>query len=140
MSLATEQTSTIPSVQSLAFSLPHLVGQKVRVYRNLRNRCFSVQIGGRVIAHAKSIALSDATFKVSEASRQRVLKSGRKNVHAFVIGTVLPAESGQVLDAVRQVTYNPYSSSSFKDCKSQIPITSAKTAVLALSTVWVSSD
>jgi len=64
---------------------------KVFVYYNLHKSCWSVRasdgpLKGKVIAHAGSVFLRDATFKVSEAGRQRVLKEQRKNVHAGVEG------------------------------------------------------
>ena len=59
--------------------------KKIRVYYNFRKKLFSVQekINGswKVVEHTKEIFLRNATFKVSEAGRQRVLKQKRKNVH-----------------------------------------------------------
>ncbi len=64
---------------------------KVKVYRNLHKDCYSVMAAegpnyGRVIAHRDRVVLRNATFTVSQAGRQRVLDTGRKNVHAFVRG------------------------------------------------------
>lgn len=87
---------------------------KVRVYRNLTKKCLSVQTmtdkGWRVTRHVQSISLKDATFKVSEAGRQRVIRDRRKNVHAIVEGYETDSfdESSS-----KQVTYNPYKSSNF---------------------------
>ena len=71
---------------------------RVFVYFNLHKKCLSVKAlegesKGRVIAHADSVELVNATFKVSQAGRQRVLRERRKNVHAGVVGTMtnLPA-------------------------------------------------
>ena len=56
-----------------------------RVYRNLRHSCYSIQrhILGRwlVVAHADRLMLTNVSFKVSEAGRNRVLKTRQKNVH-----------------------------------------------------------
>ena len=62
----------------------------VQVYRNLHNRLLSIQDAktGLVIGHATTVDLKDATFIVREAGRQRVLKEKKKNVHAFVKGTL----------------------------------------------------
>jgi len=43
---------------------------------------------GRVIAHRDAVSLSGAVFRVSEAGRQRVLREGVKNVHAWVAGDI----------------------------------------------------
>lgn len=73
------------------------VGRKVRIYRNLSPRykargqvVWSVMDdeSGLVLGHATHVGLADATFRVSEAGRQRVLRTGRKAVHAVVVGTL----------------------------------------------------
>ena len=68
----------------------YVAGQKVFVYFNLHKKLFSVKdhATGLVVGHTDMIALENATFKVSEAGRQRVLREQRKNVHAGVIGKV----------------------------------------------------
>lgn len=89
---------------------------KVKVYRNLTQRCYSVMHKGIVIAHVLSCKLTNATFKVSEAGRQRVIKQKRKNVHAFIEGEWDRSEIG-MFDAVNvnRVSYNPYKSPYFMD-------------------------
>lgn len=63
---------------------------QVRVYRNLHKNCYSIMArvanGWRVVAHAESVGLHGVTFKVSQAGRNRVLASGKKEVHAFACG------------------------------------------------------
>jgi hypothetical protein len=75
--------------QELSFEL---IGERVRVYRNLANGLLSVQskIKGswKVAGHAESLLLYDVDFKVSEKGRQRVITHKRKNVHAFVYGNL----------------------------------------------------
>jgi hypothetical protein len=104
---------------------------KVFVYFNLHRKCFSIKAleganKGRVIDHAHSVALSNVTFKVSEAGRQRVLREQRKNVHAGVIGTL----SGDDMVRCNQVTYNPYKGSNFVLCGTGDPIMAATSAIL----------
>ena len=88
---------------------------KRRVYFNLHKHLFSVQekVNGqwKVVGHTDDITLYNVTFKVSEAGRQRVLKEKRKNVHAFVEGTLSP--SPLVCDNPLIIRYNPYKSGSF---------------------------
>ena len=102
---------------------------KVFVYFNLHKKVFSVKAlegpnKGRVIAHTSELNLGQATFKVSEAGRQRVIREQRKNVHAGVVGewygTVEPIENGIA------VTYNPYKFSSFVTAHTQQPIFHAR--------------
>lgn len=87
----------------------------VYVYRNLHRNCWSIRHARsrKVLLHADELMLNDASFKVSQAGRQRVLRERRKNVHAGVQGTLdlmpeLPARARW-----KQVAYNPYRFSSF---------------------------
>jgi hypothetical protein len=70
-------------------------GQKVKVYRNLRNGKWSVMDAKtrKVVAHATHLDLREVDFKVSQAGRDRVLKEKQKNVHAFAVG-ILEAVQG----------------------------------------------
>jgi len=94
----------------------------VYVYRNLRRGGYSIMHKGRVIEHRQSLTLSPASFIVSPAGRARVLREGRKNVHAFVKGELEGRQDAAVrLDEAEKlgfmkaekVTYNPYKAGSF---------------------------
>ena len=89
---------------------------KVRIYYNFRKKLFSVQekINGswKVVEHTKEIFLRNATFKVSEAGRQRVLKEKRKNVHAFILGERYPFVRKAFFFSY-DVSYNPYKGPNF---------------------------
>ena len=87
---------------------------RVEVYRNLHKNCFSVRAlsgenKGRVIDHVQSIMLRDATFVVQPAGRERVLQEQRKNVHAFVRGTI----TDQPIQRGLPVRYDPYLNDAF---------------------------
>lgn len=82
-----------------------LHGQRVHVYRNLHNGLFSLWKDGKVIAHVPEVHLDDVKLHVREGGRQRVIKEKKKNVHAFVIGTV---NAQAHADAGEPVIYNPY--------------------------------
>jgi hypothetical protein len=89
---------------------------RVFVYRNLTRKCWSVKAldgpkKGRVIAHPVEIVLADATFKVSEAGRQRVLRQRQRNVHAGIVGTLCDAPDS--LTPAEEVCYNPYRAPTF---------------------------
>lgn len=110
---------------------------QVRVYRNLHRHCLSVQTrtpkGWRVTNHVQAITLDDVTFKVSEAGRQRCLREGRKNVHAFAIGTldarVLPGAVATVNDAW-SISYNPHRAPTFERRLDGMPVRTARRARL----------
>lgn len=118
---------------------------KAFVYWNFNKKVFSVRVKGRVIAHATRILMEDVEFKVSEAGRARVLKSGHKNVHAGIYGTVTacdslrcerssplltwPVCSDTLVQLVqyngRMVRYDPYEDGFFKTTGDGRPVKSA---------------
>lgn len=104
---------------------------KVKVYYNLHKHCFSIvslekgENYGRVVAHRQVITLSDVTFKVSEAGRQRVLRENRKNVHAYVIGQLVENIELPQGNTVA-ITYNPYKFNSFVTLDGFTPVHQAK--------------
>lgn len=102
---------------------------RVFVYFNLHKKVFSVKAlegprKGRVVAHLSELNLGNATFKVSQAGRERVLREQRKNVHAGVVGewygTVQAINNGV------PVTYNPYLYSSFVTADTKQPVFHAR--------------
>lgn len=90
-------------------------GTLVDVYWNLHKRLWSVRVDGRVVAHLPGVVLECCAFRVSEAGRQRVLASRRKNVHAWVRGTITQLGSHEADDTqALPVRYNPYRSGVFE--------------------------
>lgn len=114
---------------------------KVFVYFNLHKKCFSVKalegaMKGRVIAHRHDVLLYDATFKVSEAGRQRVLREKKKNVHAGVCGTwdERPFDRQTIDQTIvigQAVMYNPYKYDSFVTLYGEAPVKTAFIAALS---------
>jgi hypothetical protein len=96
------------------------LNQQVRIYFNLHKKMLSVQakVNGRwkVVCHLEEAYLRNATFKVSQAGRQRVIKEKRKNVHAYILGKLVSSiQSNKWFQSVR---YNPYEVNQFQ-CKNQ---------------------
>lgn len=101
-------------------------GEDVWVYRNLMRTdgvWYSLMQRGIVVAHAKEIGLVDVRFVVREGGRQRVLATGTKNVHAFVVGRLVPSllhASCNDLETSRaewrRARYNPRVCGAFVDC------------------------
>lgn len=122
---------------------------KVRVYKNLHRNRFSIIAmegpdKGKVVGHAADVLLMDADFRVSEAGRQRVIREGRKNVHAFVEGELasvigfdsyegracfptVSTYSASMWDATRNISspfsYNPYKAGYFADASGRKMLT-----------------
>jgi len=114
---------------------------KVKVYYNSRKRCLSVvseegEQKGRVVFYTDSIYLTNVVFKVSEAGRQRVLRTHEKNVHAWVCGilssALLPEKQASMC-----VTYNPYKYDTFVDVENKTPIYKAAWAFISGKKIFV---
>lgn len=114
---------------------------KVFVYWNLHKGLWSVKdiepgsdTYGKVIDHMPTILLRDVVGKVSEAGRQRVLREGRKNVHAGIVGVwegnVNGAHIAKVLiDCGDAITYNPRKYTSFVHTVDESPFEGSPYAV-----------
>lgn len=109
-----------------------LAGLKVRVYKNLHNGLFSVQHKGLVIAHVEHVTLVGATFTVQPAGRAKVMATKRKQVHAFVNGTV---SYGGCTSLAHRVSYNPYRAATFTDVTGQ-PVTAANVVEISLAGLY----
>lgn len=86
------------------------------MYRNLHKDLWSVRstTTRRVVSRLESLDLVNCEFRVSLSGRDRVLRQGRKNVHAVVRGTVSRKYTPAGAEPVG-VTYNPYLSPHFRD-------------------------
>ena len=95
-----------------------------QVYYNLHKKCYSVRQNGRVVDHADSVVLTDCRFLVQPAGREKVRRTGVKNVHASVTGVVIPAHpkapviiatdcNFMMSDDYDYVSYNPYKYDNF---------------------------
>jgi len=102
---------------------------KARVYWNFHRKCFSVQVNGRVVAHATDVVLFCPRFKVSARGRARVLREKRKNVHAFIYGEVASSWEVEKPYHMGYARYNPYANESFVDAFSGRAVHSAELAV-----------
>ena len=109
---------------------------RVEVYYNLHKNVFSVRHKGKVIAWGNRVTIENPEYVVREKGRQKVLEEGRKNVHAFVRGTLSDINNfkfgkiQQRLSEPREVTYNPYKYDSFVDGSTYQPIKKSKGARL----------
>lgn len=100
----------------------------VEVYYNLHKHCLSVKHRGRVLTYAGEITLRDAKFAVQESGRQRTIKEGRKNVHAFVRGHLVSYEFTSLPFVA---TYNPFKYTSFVDKETEEKLETAELVSIA---------
>jgi hypothetical protein len=113
------------------FLSKNIIGEKVMVYYNLHKHTFSIQKGGLVMAHADYIKLKDVEFRVRPGGRKKVTIEKSKNVHAFVIGTLVdfceyPCTEIPLEPVGEVVTYNPYKHESFVIKNTNEPVFNAK--------------
>lgn len=124
---------------------------KVRVFKNLNKGCLSIlatsgEYRGKVIAYANAVLIRQCEFIVSEKSRQRAVKEGVRNVHAFcqgelvdldLIETRYPVEmpetpwvGGHEDLTPRRVRYNPFYKATFFDAATEEPIYRSNLALI----------
>ena len=109
---------------------------RVEVYFNLHKYTWSVRqcSTGRVILHTDKVHIRDPKFVVRKAGRERVLREGKKNVHAFVRGDITYFDDFFDPDYLDYslVSYNPYKFDTFVDVIDTSPVRTAKRAMLEL--------
>jgi len=121
---------------------------RVECYWNLHKNCLSARptVKGGKVWHADMVWLTDVRFAVQPAGNAKVRAEGRKNVHAYVRGTVVnwqgllggapvDAETVERLGWVR-VSYNPYRYESFVLTATGEPILAAREAFIASKQIW----
>jgi len=121
---------------------------KVFVYRNLRKNLISVRArnepnAGKVIDWVENAVLYNPILSVSEASRQRVIRTKTKNVHAGVIGILKTFEnsSDRIYKKICTAIYNPYKFNCFVDSITHKPITQAfDLAIVSINGVELYKD
>jgi len=125
-------------------------GVRVEAYYNLHKRCLSYRpMGGRV-AHAQTMILNDVRFVVQPAGRERVIREGKKNAHAFVRGILEwvcddyytsmddYTEENLRRQAYPLITYNPRFNKSFVYTDTFEPIHSATQVVIVGKHIYLS--
>lgn len=107
----------------------NLIGQKVRIYRNLAKKTFSIMNPKtrRVVGYSKNLRLQNVIFRVSAAGRKRAVKQKRRNVHAFAEGKLFSVEPFRRKRNFKQVSYH-YQRGHFFLVDSQQPINCADKA------------
>ena len=116
---------------------------RVEVYWNLHKKCWSVRstATGRIIAHRESLHLMFVKWVVQPGGRARVLREGKKNVHAFARGYLVPeqghystflVDAGELSDA-DALMYNPYRMEGFQTVDGGKPVNESEKAYLDMN-------
>lgn len=86
--------------------------KKIRVFRNLNKSgvWYSIRQNGLTVAHAKSLCVSNCKFIVNQKTRERIVATGKKEVHAFIEGDYTTSGMGTTAkrnDLKAKIVYNP---------------------------------
>lgn len=124
-------------------------GDHCDFYRNLNKaNMFSCRqrkgdLKSKVSGYANIFIIENPIFVVSEKSRQRVINTKRKNVHAFVRGdfhmALFDYELESTISALPCCTYNPYFEGHFfyKEDKTPVSESPSKYAILMGANVYL---
>lgn len=97
----------------------------------------SVKIPGQRIAYACWVGLKNAEFRVSEPGRQRCLREGVRNVHAWVVGEETERMEGFTPcmgfppPSYRTAVYDPFKGGTFVDSETLTPVLRADYVILS---------
>lgn len=87
---------------------------KLYIYRNLnKGLMFSIKQNGLVVDRQEVFKANGATFKVSEAGRQRAIRTKTRNVHAFVVTENINIGETLTENERIEIKYNPFRSNTF---------------------------
>ena len=84
----------------------------IYVYKNTKNKCYSIMKNGRVVDRKKIIYLKSCEFVVRPAGRRKTITEKRKNVHAFIKGELSRPFN---IKNPRLLSYDPYQYNYFFD-------------------------
>lgn len=85
----------------------------IRVFRNLTKRgvWYSIQQNRLTVAHAERVCISDAKFIVNQKGRERVVRTKRKEFHAYIEGMYTTSGMGTSAkdnDLPAIIKYDPF--------------------------------
>jgi len=104
---------------------------KVDVYRNLTKAVWVIRARegarkGRVVGYAERVAVTRCRLFVSERRRLAVVRSGRREVHAWVTGDLIAHPEDPPPGALA-FSYNPFRGPGFYRCADGGPLPAAGT-------------
>lgn len=112
---------------------------KAKCYRNLNKPGVTWSVvnsyTGLVDQYANTVMLKDVQFKVSKSGQARVRREKRKNVHAFVLGSIITSLPNDL--KLFRATYNPYKDDGFRLIDGGATLTNAKYALLCEDGLFV---
>lgn len=105
----------------------------------------SVKIPGQRIAYASWVSVKNARFVVHEHGRQRCIREGVRNVHAWVVGREIfrvtaGGYSMHFPNGYRKAVYDPFKGGSFVDSETLEPLTGARWVIMSGKDVFYAPE
>ena len=112
------------------------IGHPIKVYRNLRNRLWSIMDARtrKVIGHTNCIVVSDASFPVNRKGVEKIRETRRKRVVAFVAGKFQGYDADETCQ--KAVLFNPYENFTFVESHGFPAHSAARVNLTASGWVW----
>lgn len=112
------------------------IGHPIKVYRNLRNRLWSIMDARtrKVIGHTNCVVVSDVTFPVNAKGVEKIRETLRKRVVAFVAGKFQGYDADETCQ--QAVRFNPYENFTFVDSHGFPVHFAARVNLTASGWVW----
>lgn len=103
----------------------------------------SVKIPGQRIEYAAWVSLESPQFRVYEQGRQRCVREGVRNVHAWVVGEEILRVKAEFLGefhrtpkGYRKAVYDPFKGPFFVDSETLESVHSASWVIMSGKNVW----
>lgn len=101
----------------------------------------SLKVPGERIDYTSMVSLTGAMFRVSEPGRQRCIRDGVRNVHAWVVGDLGGRSDGVAWRDVppagfSRAVYDPWKGSSFVNAETLEPVFESSLVVMSGKSVF----
>ena len=85
----------------------------VRVFRNLNKtgRWYSIRQFGKTVAHTNNLLLENCNLIVNQKTKNRIRKTGKKEIHAYVEGFIINKLPITQMDFA--LSYDPFKNDNF---------------------------
>lgn len=113
------------------------MSKKVLVFKDIKNKRWTLWNLNRTIhlGYKNTLKLKNCIFVVDQTKRKKVLKTGSRFPHAWVIGDLDLSKAKKNL--INEVSYNPFKDRYFKKNKKTKLLKSSKSFLDSTGKVWV---
>ena len=85
-----------------------LIEKRVRVYRNLTRKTFSILdcATQKIIYYSDFVTLKNVSFKILPSGLKRAIASQQRTVHAFAEGIIVSLQKEEIPEGSKEVSYH----------------------------------